>query len=150
MGHHDSAAGASGILHKKSDAIPGLELEGAALALGHMRQSDSGGGGGKGAKGKMKKGATGGHGQAPLFRGARYAGLTLRQSQAAFSYMPASQNWQAILASNSWQAIPGKQFWQAILASNSWAYFTAIPRNGSMGFPERLKMPRSAHNHAPG
>jgi hypothetical protein len=132
MGHHDSAAGASGILHKKSDAIPGLELEGAALALGHMRQSDSGGGGGKGAMGKMKKGATGGHGQAPLFRGARYAGLTLRQSQAAFSYMPASQNWQAILA------------------SNSWAYFTAIPRNGSMGFPERLKMPRSAHNHAPG
>jgi hypothetical protein len=51
-----------------------------------MRQSDSGGGG-NGAKGKAKKAATSGHGQAPLFRGARYAGLTRRQSQAAFSYM---------------------------------------------------------------
>jgi hypothetical protein len=67
-----------------------------------MRQSNSGGSGGKGAKGKMKKGATGGHNQAPLFRGARYAGLTRRQSQAAFSYMPAPQNWQVMPASNSW------------------------------------------------
>jgi hypothetical protein len=33
---------------------------------------------------------------APLLAGARYAGLTQRQSQAAFSYMPASQNWQVI------------------------------------------------------
>jgi hypothetical protein len=93
------ATGASGILHKKPDTIPGLDLEGAALALGDMRQRDSGGG--NGAKGKMKKGATGGHGQAPLFRGARYAGLTRRQSQAAFSYLPAPQNRQATLTSNA-------------------------------------------------
>jgi hypothetical protein len=53
----------------------------------------------------MKKAATGGHGQAPLFRGARYAGLTLRQSQGAFSYLSTPQNWQAILESNT-----GKQF----------------------------------------
>jgi hypothetical protein len=71
--------------------------------LGEVRQSDGGGGGGKGAKGKVEKAAAGGHGRAPLFRGARYAGLTLRQSQAGFSYMPAPQNWQGMQASN-----PGK------------------------------------------
>jgi hypothetical protein len=88
VGHHNGAAGTAGILHEKPDTVPGFDLKGAALALGDMRQSDSGGGG-NGAKGGMKKGAAGGHGQAPLFRGARYAGLTLRQSQAAFSYVPA-------------------------------------------------------------
>src|SRR6185295_9729776 len=93
VGHHHGAAGASAILHEKPDAIPGLDLEG--TAMGEVRQSDSGAGGGNSAKGKVKKAATGGHGQAPLFRGARYAGLTLRQSQAAFSYASAPQNWKA-------------------------------------------------------
>jgi hypothetical protein len=102
--HHDGAAGASGILHEKPDAVPGLDLKG--TTLGDMRQSDSRGGG-KGAKGKVKKAATGGHGRAPLFRGARYAGLTLRQSQAAFSYMPAPQNWQSFLG--TFQGDPLKQ-----------------------------------------
>jgi hypothetical protein len=104
-----------------------------------MRQSDSGGGS-NGAKRKVKKAAIGGHGQAPLFRGARHAGLTRRQSQAAFSYVPAPQNWQVILQVNPPSNPP----------NNSWAYFKAIPRNRSMGFPARFKMPRSERNHAPG
>jgi hypothetical protein len=50
----------------------------------------------------------GGHVQAPLLRGARYAGLTQRQSQAAFSYMAAPQNWQAIPTdSHDAETIPG-------------------------------------------
>jgi hypothetical protein len=132
VSHHDGTTGTSGILHEEAGAVPGLDLKGTALASGDMRQSNGGGSGGKGAKGKVEKSAAGGHGQAPLFRGARYAGLTRRQSQAAFSYMPASQNWQAFLA------------------SNSWAYFKATPRNGSMRFPARLKMLRSARHHARG
>jgi len=55
--------------------------------------------------------------------------LTQRQSQAAFSYMPAPQNWQAI----------SKRFL---------GMFRDDTPKGSKGFPARLKMPRSAHHHA--
>ena len=59
---------------------------------------------------------------APLLAGARYAGLTQRQSQAAFSYMPAPQNWQ-------------------VISKRILGIFRDDARKGSKGFPARLKIP---------
>ena len=80
MGHDNGAAGAAGILDEQFDTVPGLDFGGDGRALG----ADQGGQrrGGSGGESAAQKDTAGCHGQAPLMRGARYAGLTRRQSQA--------------------------------------------------------------------
>ena len=101
MGHDDGAAGAARVLDE--NPVPSLVLilevrlwprarRGKVTAVEAAARAPR----------ESRRNAAVRHGQAPLFRGARYGGLTLRQSQAAFSYMPAPQNWQAIL-----HTIPG-------------------------------------------